>query len=118
MASLIEVTEQVTEMNLKNELRVSKQRADLIITENKFFGAAVSMMSKELVGKSYIDILESYPDVTSIDWNPLDWTIALISFCCSTPVSRTYELSSNSLSSNSIYGNYKWFEYPSLCYVP
>ncbi len=71
MASLIEVTERVIEMNLKNELGVSKQRTDLTISENKVFGAAVSMMSQELVEKSYNDILDAYPDVTSIDWNPL-----------------------------------------------
>jgi hypothetical protein len=76
MASLIEVTEKVTEMTTKNNLR-QKKKTNVFIAEDKVFSAAVSMMSQILTGKGHsnINILEAFPDMESVGWHPLAWAV-------------------------------------------
>jgi hypothetical protein len=66
MASLIEVTEKINEMNVENKWREKQEKIDLIITENKVFSAAVSMMSQELMGRGHNIFLDAFPDTARL----------------------------------------------------
>mmetsp|Transcript_32284 Transcript_32284/g.30779 ORF Transcript_32284/g.30779 Transcript_32284/m.30779 type:complete len:659 (+) Transcript_32284:169-2145(+) len=76
IASLIEVTDRVFEMNTEKKLREENKA---IVTKNKVFSAAVAMMGQALI-KNYsghYKILEAFPDKNSVDWHPLAWAVAL-----------------------------------------
>jgi hypothetical protein len=76
IASLIEVTDRVFEMNSEKKLR---EKNEAIVTKNNVFSAAVTMMGQALK-KNYsghYDILEAFPDKNSVNWHPLAWAVAL-----------------------------------------
>jgi len=79
VASLIEVTKKVAEMNAyyKKEFKLKTENSDVIMTENKVFSAAVSIMSQILVGKNYAHMLEALPNMENVGWNPLAWAVSV-----------------------------------------